>query len=511
MHASLVRLNRATGQLEPRLATEWTGSPDGLTWTLKLRRNVAFSDGAPFTSADVLFSFAALYDKRAAGPLGDSLRVDGRPLAVRALDSHTVVLTLPAAYAPGLSLLDSLPILPQHKLAAALDSGTFAQAWSATTDPLELVGLGPFVLEQYVPGQRLVFARNRRFWRRDDAGRLLPYLDELELQIVPEQNAEVLRLQAGEVDLVTDKVRPEDLAALEDLRDRGQIALSSVGVSISPDMLWFNLDPKAKRAHDRAWLQRDELRRAISHAVDRRAIVNTVYLGAAESIYGPITPGHGDWFLPDLPRTEHDPARARALLASIGLTDRDGDGGLEDTAGRPARFAISTQKGHTLRERSASIIQQHLKQIGLTVDVVPIERNALIGQWSTGDYDAIFFAIEFDSFDPARNMEFWLSSGQFHFWHPEQAKPATAWEARIDDLVKQQARALDPAARRRLFADVQRILAEHLPVLYFAAPKVIVATSSRVAGATPSVLSPSILWNAEMLSIAPSAAGPTRK
>ena len=104
----------------------------------------------------------------------------------------------------------------------------------------------------------------------------------------------------------------------------------------------------------------------------------------------------------------------------------------------------------------------------------------MIEAWSKGEYDAIYFAIESDSFDPARNPEFWLSCGAFHVWNPGQAKPATTWEGQIDELMKQQATSMDIAERRRLFAEAQRVLAEHMPVLYFAAPKVILATSARV-------------------------------
>jgi peptide/nickel transport system substrate-binding protein len=501
--ATLVRINRSTTQVEPRLASSWTTSADGLTWTLKLREGVTFSDGTPLTASDVLFSLRALYDERTASQLAGALLIDGRPIAARALDAQTVVLTLPAPYAPGLALLDALPILPEHKLRAALEAGTFRDAWGTSTDPGEIVGLGPFVLREYLPGQRIVFERNTRFWLRDDDGEALPYLDAIELHIVPDHNGEMLRLQAGEVDLTTDRIRPEDMVALERLEQQQVVRLMTAGVSISPEMLWFNLDPGAAGAATRPWLQRDELRRAISCAVDRQAVVNTVYLGAAEPIDGPITPGHGEWFVPELPRTEHDDARARTLLASIGLSDRNGDGRLEDTEGQPARFSITTQKGNSFRERLAAVVQQELSGVGLVVDVVAAERNALISQWSTGAYDAILFGTEFSAFDPGRNPEFWLSSGGFHVWNAGQAKPATDWEARIDELMGQQMRTSDSAERRRLFAEVQRIFSEHLPVLYFAAPRVVVATSARLRGATPSVLSPPILWNAERLALAP--------
>jgi peptide/nickel transport system substrate-binding protein len=500
-HASLVRLNRVTRTIEPRLAQSWTTSPDGLTWTMKLVE-ATFSDGTPFTAADVVFSFRAVYDPGVGSPIASSLRVDGQPLTVRALDAHTVVVVFPAPYGPGIAMLDSLPILPAHKLQAALDAQTFKTAWGVTTPLDDLAGLGPFVLRDFVPGQRLVFAKNSRYWRKDDSGRPLPYLDEIEVQIVPDQNGEVVRLQAGQADLMTDIVRAEDIASLRTLERDGKVTLATAGVSISPDALWFNLTSAAPAVKDRPWLLREELRLAISHAVDRRAFVDTVFLGAAEPIFGPITPGHGDWFMPDLPKTEYDPGRAASLLQSIGLQDRNSDGLLEDAPSRPARFTVLTQKGHAIRERSVAVIQEALRKVGLTLDVVAMDVGAMMAKWAESDYDAMYRALNFDSFDPGRNPEFWTSSGSFHLWNPGQPKPSTSWEARIDDLIRQQSRTLDEGLRRKLFADAQRELAAHLPILYFAAPRVTVATSARLRGSMPSILPPPVLWNSEVLSIA---------
>ena len=382
--ATLIRLDRATGQLEPRLAREWSSSDDGLTWTLKLREGIQFSDGAAFTSADVVFSFQALYDDTVKSPIAASVMVQGKPLLVRALDASTVIITLPAPYGPGLSLLDAVPILPRHRLKAALDNRTFQDAWSVTTPLTEVVGLGPFVLTEYVPGERLVFTRNPRFWLRDTDGNALPRLDAIELQFVPDQNTEMVRLKAGITDL-TGPVRFEDVSSLRDLQAKGKVTLHEAGVSIAPDMMWFNLNPAAASATKRPWLQREELRKAVSLAVDRRAIVNTVFLGEGVPIGGPITPGHGDWFDSTLPAPVFDPASAAALLASIGLVDRTGDGLRDDARGRTATFSILTQKGHSVRERSAAMVKEQLRTIGLQVDVVPLEVRSMIDLWGKGE------------------------------------------------------------------------------------------------------------------------------
>jgi peptide/nickel transport system substrate-binding protein len=505
--APLIRLNRVTGEIEPWLATGWTqSSPDGRVWTFALRQGVTFSDGVPFTAADVEFTFQALYDRRVESELASSLLVADQPLSVRATDDHTVVVTFPAPYGPGLSLFDALPILPKHKLQAALDAGTFRQAWGLGTPLTELVGLGPFVLREYQPGQRLLFARNPHYWRKDEQGGRLPRLDELEVQIVPDQNAELLRLQAGTVDLTTAQVRPEDLALLRPLEARGTLRLVQAGVSIDADGLWFNLAPDAPDAKARPWLQREELRHAISLAVDRQAFANTVFLGEAKPIYGPITPGNRAWFLADLPEAAPDLARAKALLASIGLIDRHHTGMLEDASGHPARFSILTQKGHTILERSVAVLREQLARVGLTVDIVTLENRAMLEALQKGQYEAMYFYVIADSFDPARSPDFWMSSGDFHLWQFHEKTPARPWEATIDDLMRRESTTVDVAEQRRLFAEVQRTFVQHEPIVYFAAPIVTVAMSSRVQGATPSVLLPTVLWNPDVLSVKPAGA-----
>ena len=196
----LIRVNRATMEVEPALAEKWTVSPDNLVYTLTLRDGVTWSDGQPFTSADVLFSFQAVYDDKVNSVLASSLKIDGKPLRVSAPDPRTVVVTFPHTFGPGIEMLDNLQLAPRHKYEAALKAGTFAQQMGVSTAPADLVVIGPYMLSSYVAGQRLVFDRNPHYWKKDAAGTQLPYIDQVALEIVPDQNAELVRLQAGQID-----------------------------------------------------------------------------------------------------------------------------------------------------------------------------------------------------------------------------------------------------------------------------------------------------------------------
>lgn len=497
----LVRVNRATFELEPWLAERWDSSDDGLRHTLYLRPGLTWSDGTPFTSADVIFTFRAILDPRTQSVFASNLMVGGEPVGVDAPDPQTVVVTFAEPFGPGLRILD-MPILPRHKLEAALAAGTFAQAWSPTTPPADIVGMGPFVLREYEPGQRLVFERNEHYWRQAGEDEPLPYLDRLVLEIVPDQNTELLRLVSGALDFTHTELRQEDYVAARRAEEEGRITLIELGVGTDADAFWFCLKPEAKRNDPRfAFVQRREFRQAISHAVDREAFAQTVFLGEAVPVWGPITPGNRLWFSPNVPRYPHSVDAARELLGMIGLEDRDGNGVVEDEKGTEARFTVITQRGITYYERGAEVLREHLAAAGIALDIVPLEIGAVVERVESCNYDAVYMRPLFSDLDPAGNLDYWLSSGSGHFWNMNQAAPATEWEAELDRLMREQARTIDRERRRQIFNDAQRVFAENVPVLYFAAPRLYYGHSARLTGVTPSVLRPALLWSADTLGV----------
>jgi peptide/nickel transport system substrate-binding protein len=276
------------------------------------------------------------------------------------------------------------------------------------------------------------------------------------------------------------------------------VRLIDVGPSLESHLLWFNL---AAADAARPWMRRAEFRKALSHAVDRAAFVRTVFLGAAEPTWGLVSPANRTWFSDAAERPAYDVARARALFAGIGLADRRNTGTLEDASGTPVRFTLLVQKGISAGEKGAAFLREAFARVGVRMDVVSIDLAAMMGRWGQGDYDAIYHHFAFTDTDPGGNMDFWLSSGSMHLWHPGQRTPATDWEARIDALMRQQAAALDPAERQRLFAEVQHTVAEHVPALSFATPHLYLGTSTRVSGARAAVQRPQLLWDADQIAV----------
>jgi peptide/nickel transport system substrate-binding protein len=491
IHAPLIRINRVTDDVEPWLAESWTRSADGRTYTIALRPGVQFSDGHAFTAEDVVFSLDAIYSSESA----DGLLVGGQKLAARVIDPLHIELRFPEPFSPGLRLLQEFVILPKHKLGTALTEGGLKSTWNLSTLPSEVVGLGPFVLSAYQPGQRFSFTRNPHYWRRGGNGVQLPYLDRVTLDVVPDQNTQLLRMESGEADALMGDISPDTYATLKQGEAAGKLKVYDLGAALFPDWLCFNLKPGAFAGDPRApWVQREELRQAIDLAVDRKAFIDTVFLGAGVPVFGPVSPSNAHWYWKDTPEVPHDIDRAKTLLASIGITPE-----------HRGRFALVTQKGRPSRERAAMVLRDQLKPVGLDVDVVALEGNAVVRQILTGRYEAAYFGFSFTETDPAMSADFWLSRGSEHIWNREQKSPATPWEARVDELFHRLTLPGDVVERKKLFDEIQNAFVEHKPLLSFAAPRVFVTSSARLGNivAAPGLqIPPRLLWSPDTLTVA---------
>ena len=509
--ADLIHINRQTLRPEAALAKSWKGSADGLHWVLELRQGVKFSDGQPFDADDVIFTFQVILDEKIHSPQRDLLLLDDKPITVRKLSRYRVAFDLPHIYSVADRLFDGVFILPRHKLEAAYQQGKLAQAWSLSTPPAEIAGLGPFRFKEYVAGERITFERNPYYWKLDQAGRQLPYLDEVTFLFSGTEDNQVLRFQAGESDVIN-RLGARNFDALEKSRKRAEYDLVNAGASMEYSFLFFNLaDPpqgaSPQLAAHLATLRRTRFRQAVSAAIDRDSIVRTVYMGRAVALAGPVPPGNKYWVNGRLPPPVRNLERARQLLASDGFKwNREGT--LLDPEGRPVAFSILTANNNPERQQMAQLIQDDLKEIGMQVTVVPLEFRSLLERVQrTHEYEAGVLSLASPDADPNPDMAVWLSSGGSHLWNPGQTTPATPWEAEIDGLMRRQMVTRDYTERKRLFDRVQEILVENQPLVALVSPNLLVGARKNLANFKPALLEPNTLWNIEQLYWLPSAPG----
>lgn len=511
MQADLVHINRSSQLTEPALAKSWKVSKDGLTYTLELRRGLQFSEGHPLDANDVMFSFRVYLDEAVHAPQRDLLIVGGKPIEVRKLDDHTLAFHLAKPYGAGERLFDGLAILPRHILEKPYQEGKLSQAWNLSAAAGEYAGTGPFRLKEYVTGQRLVLERNPYYWKTDSKGMRLPYLDEIVFLFVPSADAQVLRFQSGETDIIT-RVGAENFSVLS--RQARGYTMTDAGAGLEYNFLFFNLsEPGAKASPESlrrlAWFREVKFRQAISAAVDRQAIVRLVYQGRGVPLWGPVTPGNRRWSDPEIQHPARSLDHARELLREAGFTWKNGSGNeqlLVDRDRVPVQFSILTSSSNADRTKMAALIQDDLKQLGMQVQVVPLEFRSLLDRVTqTKEYDACVLGLASFDADPNSDINVWLSSGGTHLWNPSQAHPATPWEAEIDNLMEQQLVARSLEERKKLYGRVQEILVDNQPMIFLASPDILVGARNTIGNFHPAVLEPYALWNVEELYVRNSA------
>jgi peptide/nickel transport system substrate-binding protein len=510
LFASLLNYDWVKQEVEAGIAESWSVAEDKKTWTFKLRKGVKWTDGAPLTADDVIFTWDVIYNPKIDNVTADLFKLDGKNFTVTKVDDLTVKVVTPDIYAPFLENFGSVAILPKHVLAKAAADGSFTSAYGINTKPADLVGSGPYKIKQFKPGEITLLERNPHYFVFDKKGQRLPYLENVAYTVVPDMNAMALRFLNGESD-AHENVRPEDYERFKVGADKGKFQLLTLGFGLERGFLWFNLntnlnaktskpivDPKKSK-----WFREPKFRQAISYAIDRDSIVKSVYFGRAQPNFGFVSPGNKKWHNAGIAQYPYDKAKALSLLAELGIKDRKGNGVLEDADGNKIEFVLNTNAGNSVREKMSVLIQDDLKKLGITLVYQPVDFNALVDKINnTYDYDAILLGLGGGGTDPSSSMNVLQSSGFTHQWFPRQKTPATEWEARIDFLMNAQLKTLDFAERKKFFDEVQTILADQVPMIYTTTPISYAAVRNGLGNLRPTVLSSyRVTWNAEEIYI----------
>ena len=503
LFADLIHIRAYTQHTEPALAKSWKTSSAGRHYTLELRHGIHFSDGHPFDADDVVFSFKVYQDEKVHSPQRDLLEVGGKTIQVRKTGQYQVDFELPQPYAAAERLFDSVRILPRHLLERAYEEGKISQVWGTATDPRQIAGLGPFRLKQYVPGQQIVLERNPFYWKADPSGNRLPYLDEIAFLIVPTEDAEVIRFQAGDVDVIS-RIGADNYATLEQAQRARDYQLYDGGPGLEYNFLFFNLnDLSSKQLPDigrkQEWFRRVEFRQAVSAAIDRESIVRLVYRGRATPLWGQVTPGNKLWINAAIPHAPRSLARAADLLRSAGFTRRE-DGVLVDARGQPVEFSILTNPSNAQRTKIATIVQDDLAQLGMQVHIVPLEFQAVMARiFDSYDYEATVLGLVSGDADPNPEINVWTSGGATHVWALSETHPTPGWQAEIDRLMQAQTAILDYRKRKQAYDRVQELVAQFDPVICLVSPHVLVGAKNTIGGFKPAVMGDYVLWNADQL------------
>lgn len=399
----------------------------GMTITYRLRDGVRWHDGAPFTAADVAFTWEAV---RNPAFMAESKDGSDEISAIETPDPLTVIVHYSKVVPGFATTLFTFGILPRHLL-----EGVDLNTAPYNDRP---VGTGPFRVVTFKRGQYVLTERNPYYWRRDAAGRQLPYLDSLIFKIIPNSNSLLMQIRSGELDLVV--ATPYDQA-----KQMGD--LSGVDLLRSPLLQWQHLDFNFRNPR----LRDPAVRLAVAHAVDRAAIVRALgnFPEPIQSVVVPVFDFHD----PDARMPAHDPARARAILDAAGW--RPGPDGVRTRDGERLDFRFVVQSGKGDDELAQQVIIAQLQAIGIAARADNRAGVAYRQARYTGDFDLLYSAWVTGA-DPIYSR-FFGSKGANNSL--KYSNPA------LDKVLARMEGTLDPAARKAAAFEMQRILIADLPTI----------------------------------------------
>ena len=442
-------------QIRGELATDWTVSPDGKEWTFHLRKGVKWHDGRDFTADDVKFTYDTVIDPNTKPTVAKSDYADLRQVDV--VDPYTVRFYLSKPNAAFLSRL-VLGIAPKHLLEG--------QDLATASFNYQPVGTGPFILESWSRGEKVVLRANPTYF----GGK--PHIDQLTWKIVPDSSMLAIQALNGEVDGAP-IYSPADVAAV---RSSGKMTLY--------ESLEGNTQISLQLKNP--LFQDVRVRRALAYGIDVPTLIDKVMMGAAVPATSDILPG--SWaYNPNVATYPYNPAKARALLAEAGWVQ--GSDGILTKDGRRFSISLMTDAGHKAREQVMMAVQQYWADLGIEVNVGVQERNSFVMQRVLkGDFDAVLLQSSVQ-IDPDLSRRFHTNSiqnGQNFLNYSNRE---------VDRLLERALLTSDTEERKQSYYEVQRTMAEDLPQIPLFHPKTTYAFKPSLTGIKPSPVN--IFWNAE--------------
>ncbi len=434
------------------LAESWDISKDGLVITFHLKKGVRWTDGVEFTADDVIFGFNTIINKKTPTAYSeDFLQVK----KAEVLDKYTFRVTYGKPFAPALASWGNLVVLPKHLLEGKdLTKSEFGR------DP---VGMGPYKLTNWVPGQELILDSNHDYFE----GR--PYIDRFVYRVIPDRATMFLELQTGGVDMM-------DLTPIQYTKQTGsEYFRNNFQKFRYPQFVYTYMGFNLKHP----FFKDRRVRQAIAYAIDKSEIIDVVLFGLGSPATGPYVPN--TWpYNPDVKKYPYNPEKARQLLKEAGWEDTDGDGIL-DKDGRPFRFTILTNMGNTLRMNTATIIQWKLAKIGIKVDIKVLEWSTFVNEFiDKRRFEAVILGWQISP-DP----------DQFDIWDSKKTKEkefnfVSYSNPEVDALLERGRRTYNIEERKKAYFRIQEILAEDLPYIFLYVPDATPIVHARFKGIKPS-------------------------
>jgi peptide/nickel transport system substrate-binding protein len=509
------------GKIQPALAKSWVISPDSKSITFTLKPNLKWSDGAALTTDDVSFTFNEVYFNEAIPTdTRDILKIgkDRKLPTVKKIGDNQVEFTTPEPFAPFLRTL-GISILPAHKLRSTVTQKDsqgkpiFLATWGINTSPKDLVSNGAFMLDSYVPGERLIFKKNPYYWRKDAQGRQQPYIEKIVWQIVDSTDTSLVKFRSGGLDSYG--VSPDFFSLLKKEEQKGDYKIYNGGPSTGTTFMSFNLNQGERNGKPLVdpiksrWFNNVKFRQAIAYGINRQRMINNIYRGLGAPQDSPISVPSPYYLSREqgLPFYDYNPQKAKELFTAAGFKYND-QNKLTDDRDNLVRFTLITNSGNKIREALGTQIKQDLALIGIEVDFTPIAFSLLIDRIDNSmQWDSLLIGFT-GGIEPNDGANFWSVDGGSHLFNlkPQTGKPPITnreiadWEKKIDELYIQAAQELNEEKRRQIYIETQKITQENLPCIYLVNALSFSAIKNRVKGIDYSPIG-GPFWNLPELTI----------
>ncbi len=506
MFSGLLERDPWTGEMMPALAKNYEVQDGGKTIIIHLRKGLKWSDGKAITSEDIDFTWNTIL-KEGFERLGarETVCIDGKFPEVKILDEYTVSFKTIRVFAPFLGEL-GYSIAPAHYFKPILQKASrglspekalekqkqvFSSIWGGDINPQELIVSGPFKLNNYAKSERLEYINNKNYYVLDSEKNHLPYVEKLTYLILPNDDLEVYKFTSGEIPFLG--LNPDTFALLKKVKSKNAFTVYDQGPASSLIFWAFNLQ-KGRKPPASIWFNDKSFRAALAKAIDREAIINSIYLGLGSPTCL-IQPDNSIYFNKQLGSQCNSKAsleEAKGILKKAGYK-YDAEGNLHDKKGNLIQFSLYTNAGsssetNSPRELMAVLIKENLQKLGIKLDIKVVEFNNLVARLTqTGDWETTIMGFSGgDPFEPNSSANFLYSDSRLHIYDQRPAgkkiNDLRPWEADIDYNVKEGTAYLDFAERKKYYDKVQAILWEEKPLICLAVPKSLSAVRENYIG-----------------------------
>jgi len=458
------------GNFIPQLAVEVPTvanggiSEDGLDWRIKLRDGVKWHDGTPFTAEDVKFSLEINNNTkfRAGRRTGHELIRD-----VTVVSPTEITWKMAKPYAPYMSILSWTFIVPKH----------IADTPDPNNTPLNTspVGTGPFKWGDRQPGDHITLVANPNYYRKG------PYLERVTYKYIPDLTVLYTQFRTGEIDAVgIQGITPDHYAEAKTLPDRKVVLIGAAFI----ESITLNLGKPV--------FQDKAVRQALYAAMDRKSIIDAIYYGLPTPTESYL-PRQAWAFNPNLPVNEYNPAKAKQILDAAGW--KPGADGVREKGGVRLEFTNSTTAGNHVREQAQQLLQQNWQEIGAKMTIKNMPAAVIWGDYfAMSQYDSVMVGEDFLT-GPDPDVSYYFDS------HNVPAKGGAGNNTmqyanpEVDKLLLEGATTTDMARRKTIYAQVQSIIRDDLPLLPIFQYAVIEGTKAKLIGYAPNVNTQSNCWN----------------